>query len=224
MSETSRRGFFRTLAAGVAAAVASRAASALPLPAVPLARGARMHAALKELLGEDIYVSWFYAMRVGDCDGHTLTAFVPVKFLKRWIETHYAAETLAAARTEFFGVQRVELFVRGAQPTTVSGSFKWWNKKRGFGHFVGDDGAGGWIRLRKSHAAVLTPSADRLRMLITPAEPVTLVGTYAIDPDRTRWEIAAVVLASGERVPVDTYIVFDGGWHWQHSTGRSPSA
>jgi chromosomal replication initiator protein len=119
MSETSRRGFFRTIAAGIAVLAASRAAIALPVPAAPLPRGARTHAALKEMLGEDKYLSWFYAMRVGDCDGCTLQASVPVKFIKNWIDHHYAADLLAAARTEFVGVQEVELIARGTKPTRL---------------------------------------------------------------------------------------------------------
>jgi chromosomal replication initiator protein len=115
MSNTSRRGFFRTVAAGVAALAASRAVNALPIPVAPLPHGASTHAALKEMLGEDKYLSWFYAMRVGDCDGRTLHASVPVKFIKNWIDNHYSAELLTAARTEFFGVQHVELVARAGR-------------------------------------------------------------------------------------------------------------
>jgi chromosomal replication initiator protein len=116
MSDTSRRGFIHIIAAGVAALAASRAVSALPLPAASLPRGARTHQALKEMLGEDKYLSWFYAMRIGDCEGRTLHASVPVKFIKNWIDHHYAADLLAAARTEFFGVKHVELIARSTKP------------------------------------------------------------------------------------------------------------
>lgn len=215
MSDTSRRGFFRTLAAGIAAIAAGRAAIALPAPtgpvaaapAVPLPRGARMHAALKEMLGDDIYVSWFPVMEVGEFDGHTLHASVPVKFLRNWIEHHYSRELLAAARTEFASVQQVELTVRARKSTRITGTFKWWNKKHGFGHFVGQDGTTGWIRLKKSYDAELTQRADRLRLLITPGDTVTLLGAYAIDPTRGRWEIDKVI-AGDKVVPVDTHIVF----------------
>lgn len=75
-------------------------------------RGKKVHAALKARLGDDIYTSWFKTLDFDGFDGKTVTASVPVKFLRSWIQSHYIDDLLACSRLEFKGAERVEVQVR----------------------------------------------------------------------------------------------------------------
>ncbi len=70
------------------------------------ARGDRVRAMLRVRLGEDIYSSWFQAMEFEHFDGRVVRASVPVKFLKNWIQSHYADDLLDCCAAEFTGVER----------------------------------------------------------------------------------------------------------------------
>ncbi len=110
-----------------------------------------MHAALKEMLGDDIYVSWFPTMEVGDFDGHTLRTFVPVKFFKTWIDHHYSDPLLQAAHVEFFGVERVKVLLRkpiADQSSWEPAVIKWFNRRRGFGFAQLEDGQDVFVHAR----------------------------------------------------------------------------
>ena len=81
-------------------------------------QGQRVRAVLLARLGEEVFKSWFGAMEFQSFDGTLLKVTVPVKFLRNWIQTHYAQALLEAAATEFKGVQRVEVALR--QPGGVA--------------------------------------------------------------------------------------------------------
>jgi len=75
-------------------------------------RGQKVRALLRARLGEDIYTSWFNALEFDRFDGRVLTASVPVKFLRNWIQSHYIEAMLTAARSEFDGVEKVDIVLR----------------------------------------------------------------------------------------------------------------
>ena len=75
-------------------------------------RGRKVHAALKARLGDDIYTSWFKTLDFDAFDGKTVTASVPVKFLRNWIQSHYIDDLLACSRLEFAGAERVDVQLR----------------------------------------------------------------------------------------------------------------
>jgi chromosomal replication initiator protein len=75
-------------------------------------RGHKVRTLLRARLGEDIFTSWFNALEFDRFDGRVLTASVPVKFLRNWIQSHYLDALLAAARSEFDGVDKVEIVLR----------------------------------------------------------------------------------------------------------------
>jgi len=73
---------------------------------------------LRARLGEDIYTSWFNALEFDEFDGTTVMVSVPVKFLRKWIQSHYLDELLTCCKAEFKSAERVEVTVRqpgGAQ-------------------------------------------------------------------------------------------------------------
>jgi chromosomal replication initiator protein len=75
-------------------------------------RGAKTHALLRSKFGEEVYSSWFRALEIEDFTGDTVRASVPVKFLRNWIQSHYADDLLACCAAEFEGVKRVDVVLR----------------------------------------------------------------------------------------------------------------
>jgi chromosomal replication initiator protein len=75
-------------------------------------RGQKARAVLRARLGEEIYTSWFNALEFDRFEGRVLTVSVPVKFLRNWIQSHYSDALLACCKTEFDGVERVEVVLR----------------------------------------------------------------------------------------------------------------
>ena len=82
-------------------------------------KGDKVRAMLRARLGEDIYTSWFAAMEFDNFDGRVVRATVPVKFLKSWIQSHYADDLLECCAAEFTGAERVDLALR--QPGLANG-------------------------------------------------------------------------------------------------------
>ncbi len=75
-------------------------------------RGQKVRAMLKAQLGDDIYGSWFNAMEFDSFDGRMIKVSVPVKFVRNWIQAHYADQLVAACQAEFKGTERVEVIWR----------------------------------------------------------------------------------------------------------------
>ncbi len=86
------------------------------------ARGDKVRSMLRARLGEDIFSSWFASLEFESFDGRAVRASVPVKFLKSWIQSHYADDLLECCKAEFKGAERVDLDLRqpglsGQRPT-----------------------------------------------------------------------------------------------------------
>ncbi len=75
-------------------------------------RGQKVRAVLRARLGEDVYSSWFNAMAFESFDGRVIKVSVPVKFVKNYINEHYAEHLLQSALVEFDNVARVEVIWR----------------------------------------------------------------------------------------------------------------
>jgi chromosomal replication initiator protein len=69
---------------------------------------------LRTEVGEDIYSSWFARMDLEAIDEGAVRLSVPTRFLKSWIQSHYAERVLACWQAEVADVGRVELIVRSA--------------------------------------------------------------------------------------------------------------
>jgi chromosomal replication initiator protein len=76
----------------------------------------RVKRRLRAELGEDVYTSWFARLEIDTVLDGCARLTVPTRFLKSWIEAHYADRVLAVYRTEDVGVERIALAVRGAAP------------------------------------------------------------------------------------------------------------
>jgi len=77
-------------------------------------RWTRVKGRLRTEIGEDVYSSWFARMDLEGLESGTARLSVPTRFLKSWIQSHYAERLLACWQAEQNEVNRVELIVRSA--------------------------------------------------------------------------------------------------------------
>jgi chromosomal replication initiator protein len=74
----------------------------------------RVRDRLRAEVGDDIYSSWFARMELEGSEGETVRLSVPTRFLKSWIQSHYAERVLACWQAEDSGFSRIELTVRSS--------------------------------------------------------------------------------------------------------------
>ena len=75
-------------------------------------RWSRVKGRLRAEVGDDIYSSWFARMDLEEMNEATVRLSVPTRFLKSWIQSHYAERVLACWQAEQSTVGRIELSVR----------------------------------------------------------------------------------------------------------------
>jgi len=72
----------------------------------------RIRKRLRTKLGEDVFTSWFESMELDSFDGENVQVSVPVRFLKRWIESHYAEALSECCVAEFKDAKKISLMHR----------------------------------------------------------------------------------------------------------------
>jgi chromosomal replication initiator protein len=77
-------------------------------------RWLRVKARMRAEVGEEIFKSWFAAMELVAVEGDTVHLSVPTRFLKSWVQSHYADKLLAAWKAELSTVRRIDLIHRSA--------------------------------------------------------------------------------------------------------------
>ena len=77
-------------------------------------RWSRVKGRLRSTVGEDVYSSWFARMDLEAVQGESVHLSVPTRFLKSWIQAHYAERVLACWQAELPEVHRIDLTVRSA--------------------------------------------------------------------------------------------------------------
>jgi chromosomal replication initiator protein len=77
-------------------------------------RWLRVKERLRVEVGEDIYLSWFARMELDVIEADTIKLSVPTRFLKSWIQSHYAEKLLGCWQSEQSETTRIELTVRSA--------------------------------------------------------------------------------------------------------------
>ena len=77
-------------------------------------RWLRVKDRLRIEVGEDIYLSWFARMELDAVELETIKLSVPTRFLKSWIQSHYAEKLLGCWQSEQPTTTRIELTVRSA--------------------------------------------------------------------------------------------------------------
>jgi chromosomal replication initiator protein len=74
----------------------------------------RVRGRLRAEVGDDVYSSWFARVDLEGIEEGTVRLSVPTRFLKSWIQSHYAERVLACWQSEDAKVGRIELTVRSA--------------------------------------------------------------------------------------------------------------
>src|SRR5499427_275115 len=74
----------------------------------------RVKERLRAEVGDDVYSSWFARMDLEAIEEGSVRLSVPTRFLKSWIQSHYAERVLACWQAQEGTVTRVELIVRSA--------------------------------------------------------------------------------------------------------------
>jgi chromosomal replication initiator protein len=82
-------------------------------------RWSRVKKRLRAEVGEDVFTSWFARMELDGIDTETVRHSVPTRFLKSWIQSHYAEKVLTCWQQENPALARVELTVRSAVLRTM---------------------------------------------------------------------------------------------------------
>src|ERR1700728_2173252 len=77
-------------------------------------RWSRVKGRLRSSVGEDVYTSWFARMDLESVHDESVHLSVPTRFLKSWIQAHYAERVLSCWQAELPQVHRVDLSVRTA--------------------------------------------------------------------------------------------------------------
>ena len=74
----------------------------------------RVRRRLRAEVGEDVYSSWFARMEIEDCGAESVRLSVPTRFLRNWIQSHYAERLIVLWRGEAPAVKKIDLVVRSA--------------------------------------------------------------------------------------------------------------
>jgi chromosomal replication initiator protein len=77
-------------------------------------RWSRVKGRLRTSVGEDVYTSWFARMDLEGVQDESVRLSVPTRFLKSWIQAHYAERVLSCWQAEMPEVHRIDLTVRSA--------------------------------------------------------------------------------------------------------------
>src|SRR5881394_1572004 len=75
-------------------------------------RWSRVKGRLRSTVGEDVYTSWFARMDLESVEQERVRLSVPTRFLKSWIQAHYAERVLTCWQAEMPEVHRIDLSVR----------------------------------------------------------------------------------------------------------------
>jgi chromosomal replication initiator protein len=81
----------------------------------------RVRARLRSELGEDVFTSWFRSMELETLEHGHITLSVPTRFLKSWIQSHYAERLNRLWLEELPKLTRIDINVRNgsARPITA---------------------------------------------------------------------------------------------------------
>ena len=74
----------------------------------------RVKRRLRAELGEDVFTSWLARLEMDDLTDTSARLSVPTRFLKSWIEAHYAERVLSVYRSEQPSLTNLSIVVRGA--------------------------------------------------------------------------------------------------------------
>jgi chromosomal replication initiator protein len=141
----------------------------------------RIQARLRAELGEDVFTSWFGRVELEALQDGCLHVSVPTKFLRKWLQSHYADQLLTCCSAEFENLQRLEFRVR--QPHDVAAASR---------AIPADTG-------RNSTAGVAAPLAEK-PCPSTPRDPSTGCEGFEGSPLDQRFTFGSFVVGASNRL------------------------
>lgn len=78
----------------------------------------RVRRRLRAELGEDVFSSWFGRLELVDISDRVANFTVPTRFLKSWIQSHYADRLKTLVMEEMAGVAEIQIAIRSATVRT----------------------------------------------------------------------------------------------------------
>jgi chromosomal replication initiator protein len=153
----------------------------------------RVKGRLRSTVGEDVFSSWFARMDLENINEETAHMSVPTRFLKSWIQAHYADRVLTCWQAEMPTLQRVDLSVRTPmRPVVQAKDAKPVDDQRGdrnLGKVVPGARVGG--------NAMVTDPSDALGS--SPLDPRLTFDSFVVGRSNTLAHAAAKQVAEGRR-------------------------
>jgi chromosomal replication initiator protein len=152
----------------------------------------RVKGRLRSSVGEDIYSSWFARMDLESVQQQSVHMSVPTKFLRSWIQAHYADRVLMCWKAEMPEIDRIDLTVRSAMRCVapVKDTATPADPRRN-----GD--ARGAPELRATASAPVSASHDALGG--SPLDPRLTFASFVVGRSNTLAQAAARQVAEGRR-------------------------
>ncbi len=156
-------------------------------------RWTRVKGRLRAEVGDDVYSSWFARMDLEGLDSSTVRLSVPTKFLKSWIQSHYAERVLACWQAEQGTVIRIEFTVRSSVLRPLP------KAKAADQCEPGREGSGG--RLNGHHVVVAAGPVSAVHDALggSPLDPRLTFDTFVVGRSNTLAHAAAKQVAASER-------------------------
>src|SRR5947207_553067 len=151
---------------------------------------------LRSSVGDDVYNSWFARVDLEQLNGEAVHMSVPTRFLKSWIQTHYAERVLGCWKEELPSLSRIELTVR----TPARNIAPQRDAKSPTDERRGDRGDGRAPEsVRRPAISALTASAGHDALGGSPLDPRLTFETFVIGRSNTLAHAAAKQVAQGRR-------------------------
>lgn len=156
-------------------------------------RWSRVKGRLRSTVGEDVYSSWFARMDLESISEEAAHISVPTRFLKSWIQAHYADRVLACWQAEVPSLQRVDLTVRTPMRPVVPAK----DIKAPVGDARSERPALASGEARPTSGTVSVDIADALGS--SPLDPRLTFDTFVLGRSNTLAHAAAKQVADGRR-------------------------
>ncbi len=157
-------------------------------------RWLRVKQRLRAQVGEEVFKSWFAAMEHDAVDGEAVRLSVPTRFLKSWVQSHYAEKLLDCWKAELASVRRVDLQVRSAVMRNTSTKTKT--------HEVSEparETRNGMLERGDVRAAQLPAQAAHEALGGSPLDPRLAFDTFVVGRSNTLAHAAAKQVALARR-------------------------
>jgi chromosomal replication initiator protein len=152
----------------------------------------RVKGRLRSSVGEDVYSSWFARMDLESVQPQSVHLSVPTKFLRSWIQAHYADRVLTCWQAEIPEIDRIDLTVRSAVRCVAPA-----RDAAAPDHRRNDTAARPAAEARAPAAASASASHDALGG--SPLDPRLTFANFVVGRSNTLAQAAARQVAEGRR-------------------------